>query len=428
MAWPLSNPVLPLLVAGLVTLGVSGWLWGRRVGRPWLEALRTPLTAGTRHRRLPGFGPDLHDLRPIAREAVIDAMQEGVLVLDRGGRVVDLNPAARGLVAAADGAGSGRLLEELLRRHAELLELLPPRLSSFRSRIEIGHRTLELRSSPLAHRGAPAGRLLVVGDVTAAARSEAELRRAKRAAEAADRAKGQFLAAMSHELRSPLTAVIGYADLLASGALGELNEEQREHTTEILGAGKRLLGVITDVLDYAHLEGGRERPVAVRVDAVVLAREVAEGCRARLTGPDRSFRLELPPEPLWLSTDASKLRRILAHLLANAEKFTSHGSIVLRLRRDGDGALFEVADSGIGIPAEQQRLIFEAFAQGDAGDARRFGGSGLGLAICRRYSELIGAELDLRSVVGEGSSFTLRLPAGEGARAQTAASGRVTIA
>jgi signal transduction histidine kinase len=241
----------------------------------------------------------------------------------------------------------------------------------------------------------------------------AELEQAKAAAEKANEAKSQFLANMSHELRTPLNSLLILARMLADNVGGNLNAKQIKFAQTIHASGLDLLSLINDLLDLAKIESGA-------IIALNVAPARFEELRADL---ERTFRqvahhkgLEFsisirPGLPATLRTDAGRLKQVLKNLLANAFKFTSRGSVSLRIAPEGEGQVaFTVSDTGIGIAPEKQDLIFEAFRQADGSTSRIYGGTGLGLSISRELTRLLGGELRLASVPGEGSAFMLVLP------------------
>ena len=246
--------------------------------------------------------------------------------------------------------------------------------------------------------------------------TQKKLQTAKLAAEEANRVKSSFLASMSHELRTPLNAIIGYSDLLAEdiadlGEAGLLGDIQR-----IQNAGTQLLGIISDILDISKIEAGQIEVSAewFSIEDMLSMLESIYQMHFEGRGNQLSFVYEGKLGEMY--TDYHKLQQILTNLLSNANKFTDHGRVTLFVQRitreNGQPWLqFTIKDTGIGISADKLETIFDPFRQADETMSRKYGGTGLGLAICRRFSEILGGTVDVESVLGEGSVFTVRLPA-----------------
>ncbi|HJR62380.1 MAG TPA: HAMP domain-containing sensor histidine kinase [Gemmatimonadaceae bacterium] len=242
----------------------------------------------------------------------------------------------------------------------------------------------------------------------AAARREAV--QARQVADAASRAKSDFLATMSHELRTPLNAIIGYNSLLMDGVPEPVTERQRQQLGRVSAAARHLLMLIDEVLTLSRLDVGKESvsitPIRVRDaldEAAVMIEPLARDKGLR-------FDVEPPADEIAIETDVGKLRQALVNLLTNALKFTDEGSVVLSARPDGDAVCFEVRDSGIGIAPEHLDRIFDSFWQVKQSTTRIVGGAGLGLSVTRRIAEALGGDVRVDSVLGKGSVFTLRLP------------------
>jgi PAS domain S-box-containing protein len=238
-------------------------------------------------------------------------------------------------------------------------------------------------------------------------------RDARREAERANLVKSQFLGVMSHELRTPLNAVVGYTELLLLEIKGPLAPEQRAQLERIRTAASVQMQLIEEILAYARIEAGREEVRMGPADLSRIVEEVAELLRPMATPHDIALRLDLPTDPVQVVSDSAKLRQILLNLGGNAVKFTAQGEVEFRIWREPRIIAVSVRDTGPGIPKAKQRYIFEPFAQLDQAHTREHGGTGLGLAITQRLARLLGGEVHLDSVVGQGSTFTLVLPNGE---------------
>lgn len=229
-------------------------------------------------------------------------------------------------------------------------------------------------------------------------------------AQALERVRDRFLQTMSHELRTPLHAILGFAQLLEDGISGTLNRDQRDHVRDIRDAGRRLLSLINDVLDVASLDLGTWRSVPEPLDVAELAADVLE--EVRRTGDVRDLALRLDaPEPVTVAADARSARLILLHLLANAVQYTDRGSVTVTVRAEPPGAVIAVTDTGIGIDPRDHRRLFDDFVQLRQRSGRLPTGTGLGLPLVRRLLDQMGGTIEVTSASGEGSTFTVRLPA-----------------
>ena len=268
---------------------------------------------------------------------------------------------------------------------------------------------VEYRQSPL-----PAGGFVsTYTDVSEEKRLQEQLQLAKAKAEEADAAKSHFLAAMSHEIRTPMNGVIGVVELLRATPLGD---EQRQMVDIVRQSGITLLDVINDILDYSKIEAGR---MTIEETEFALG-EVVESTAAVIGGHTKSKFLDIscsvdPAIDAVLLGDPIRVRQIILNLMGNAIKFTERGLVAVRAKveaktDDQMTVLFEVSDTGIGIPADKQTKLFEAFTQADYSTTRRFGGTGLGLSISKNLARLMGGEIGVVSTPGEGSTFWFRIP------------------
>ncbi|MEO1095764.1 MAG: ATP-binding protein [Cyanobacteria bacterium J06638_28] len=239
------------------------------------------------------------------------------------------------------------------------------------------------------------------------------LRDALAAAQTANLAKSEFLATMSHELRTPLTCIIGMSATLLRWSFGELSPRQRNYLTTIHESGDRLLELINDILEMAKIESGRTVLEIDSFSLTALAQQVVESFRqqARDSDLDLTFESGLLAGQDHFVGDSRRIQQILSNLLSNALKFTGrHGQVHLRIRRENHVAVFQVEDTGIGIPESQVPLLFEKFQQLETSRQRQYQGTGLGLALTKQLAELHGGTIAVNSRVDVGSVFTVRIP------------------
>lgn len=227
-------------------------------------------------------------------------------------------------------------------------------------------------------------------------------------AEDADRDRAAFLAAVSHELRSPMNAILGFADLLIQEVDGPLSEEAREEVAQIRASGEHLSLLIQDILELSALESGQLRLTRSRTSVSALVGAVVREARVALAGRPVTLRLDAGSEVV-AEIDERRMRQVVGNLVGNAVKFTAEGEVVVSVGTDGATCTIRVRDTGPGISDEERALVFDEFKQTRAERSRRRG-TGLGLAIARRLVLLHGGTLDLESAVGRGSVFTVRLP------------------
>jgi two-component system, sensor histidine kinase and response regulator len=351
---------------------------------------------------------------------MLEQTREALCLLDSARRLLFANPALGELVGAPPEQLAGTPLDAWLEAGpeplAEVLQRLqgrPGQWVEWRCRSRAGaEKWLLLSARPLPGGGDEAPWLLILDDVSERVAVQERLAQALRRAEEANRAKGEFLARMSHEVRTPLNAIIGMTNLVLQGGL---SERQRSYLEKVSHSGRLLLGILNDILDFSKIEAGRlemER-IPFRLDEVLdeIGNEMA------LKAEEKGVEFLLFAEPgvtNELLGDPLRLSQILLNLANNAVKFTDQGEVVVGVRQLAAEAgrvqlQFNVRDTGIGMTPEQQQGLFHSFVQAHSGISRCYGGSGLGLAICKRLAEMMDGEVAVESHPGEGSLFSVRL-------------------
>ena len=369
---------------------------------------------------------------------IVETIHDPLVVLTPDLRVQVVNPVFYETFRVAPEETTGLLIYELgngqwdiPELHTLLEEILPENENFNGYEVvhefeDLGERVMLLNARRLDHLQLI---LLVITDITdrrqaealRAAKEEAEEAReeAEEAREAAEEAreeaeeaslvKSQFLATMSHELRTPLTGVIGLADLLETDVLGPTTVRQKETLSRIRRSAWHLVRIIDEILAYARSETGRTEVRRERVPVTQVVRDIVEMLEPVSEEHEASLRLTVPDEPVFVVTDRGKLTQIVTNLVGNAMKFSGSPANI-RLGVDDDWIQISVEDAGPGIAADRQEEIFEPFTQLDNSTTREKGGTGVGLTIARRHARLLGGDVEVESVVGEGSTFSLRLP------------------
>jgi PAS domain S-box-containing protein len=356
-------------------------------------------------------------------EALVKNSPVAIVTHDLDNNIVSWNPAAESLfgyredeaisVNTIDLISNGSIDEEMSNNFKKGADGGRVKTVTQRFRKDGSPVDVELLSLPVVMEGKQVGLVSIYHDIT-------ELLKARHEAEAANDAKSAFLATMSHEIRTPMNGVIGMTSLLLDT---ELDPEQRDFTETIRNSGEALLTVINDILDFSKIEAGKmeleEQPFDLR-DCLESSLDLLK-LNASDKGVELAYQMNTDV-PSVIVGDITRLRQILINLLNNGLKFTEQGEVVLSvsteavpIKKDGPYTLhFSVCDTGIGIPQDRVDRLFQAFSQVDASTSRKYGGTGLGLAISKRLSELMGGEMWVESVEGEGTTFHFTVNAQSG--------------
>ena len=383
-------------------------------------------------------------------DAVLEVALDCVILMDEAGRIVQFNPAAERTFGHSTAEAVGTELANLIipaRKRASYRTALARYLmmgdtANFNRRLELvavrrgGEEfPVEVAIAPISSEGAPMF-ACYMRDITARKQAERELHKSRdaerqnaeqlaelvdelritqRQAEAATRAKSEFLASMSHELRTPLNAIILYSELLQEEASDEGDQSSIPDLQRIRSAGKHLLDLINGILDLSKIEAGKMSLALETFDVNMMVDELVDTVGPLVYKNGNTFAVETDGAIGTMFGDLTKTRQVLLNLLSNAGKFTRDGAITLAIRRSiSDDGLpcveFVVTDTGVGMTPEQSRKVFDPFTQADVTTTRKYGGTGLGLAIVSRFCDLMGGTVAVDSRPGEGSRFTVRLP------------------
>jgi PAS domain S-box-containing protein len=391
------------------------WIWARTFSAP------TETGGAT---RLIGIAQDVTERKQAEKmraflASIVESSDDSIIGTDLDGRILSWNQGAEQLF--------GFTAEEAIGKHITLLFPASHRADYLNSlkKIRRQEHIERFESVRVGKNGIPidvsvilspirdtSGRLQGVSaiyrDITASKQADAELVKAKEAAESASRAKSTFLATMSHEIRTPMNGILGMTELVLDS---ELTSEQRDNLELVHLSAESLLTVINDILDFSKIEAGKLEFESISFDLRDRLGEIMQtmGFRAHQKGLELIYDVH-PDVPVALAGDPGRLRQILVNLVGNAIKFTEQGQILVNVELESispDTACvhFSVRDTGVGIPAEHQKKIFEAFSQADQSMTRKYGGTGLGLTICSRLVEMMSGRIWVVSQAGQGSTF-----------------------
>lgn len=356
----------------------------------------------------------------------LENMREGIAVFGADGRLQLTNPQLATLWDLDDTAFEpGARLPDVIQSIGMKMAANDEKWSQRRERIasEILGRTLNsgrvdlINGRVLAFANVPlpdGASLVSYGDITDSFRVEEALRQRARTLAEADRMKTEFIANVAMEVRTPLNTIHGFADILRQEMFGELNKRQLEYTNGIVDTSEKMMGVVTDILDLATIEAGRMElnkdtvdPHAILVDAFNVVKEQAKKKNIKVD-------FDCPPDIGWIAADAKRLTQVVFNLLTNAITFTPKlGHVTLAAGRDGDMVEISVSDSGPGIPKDERDRVMQPF-QRIKSDDHQGGGPGLGLTIVKRFVELHGGTIEIRSNKSRGATVVCRIPAGDG--------------
>jgi PAS domain S-box-containing protein len=466
-----------ILLVGLISVGILAmavFLLAGRITRPILALAQTAsqvaagdltlTTSVSREDELGALGQAFNQMTEQLRvlyqsleerlRTVVSNAPIVLFALDKEGRFTLSEGKGLEALGLTPGQAVGQSIFEVYRDVPQILENVRWAMAgeAFYTTVELGEVTFEVWYGPMYDQaGEINGVIGVATDITERRRVEAELQKAKEAAETANLAKSQFLANMSHELRTPLNAIIGYSEILREEAEELGQSEFIPDLQKISTAGKHLLALIREILDLSKIEAGKMSLYLETFDISSLVEDVVTTIQPLVQQNDNRLIIHCANDLGVMRSDLTKVRQMLINLLSNAAKFTEHGTVTLtvewkngsetepqqaeaevplarttpaspeQVRRNKIDStplrlpptsviLFKVSDTGIGMAPEEMEHIFQAFTQADASTTRKYGGTGLGLAISRRFCQLLGGDITVESEPGQGSTFTLWLP------------------
>jgi signal transduction histidine kinase/ActR/RegA family two-component response regulator len=354
------------------------------------------------------------DFIPITGTAVIEAMEDLVVVLDNQNRIIDINVSALNILSKRYGQVIGQEIETAV-EHIGVNEEwgVTGRSNKISINLKDEKKYYDIKRSPLYDkRNHIIGRFIVLRDITNLEKIIKELEEAKYKAEEANKAKSEFLATISHEIRTPINGIIGMTELLKSAIL---SEEEKENLKVLEHLAESLLNIISDILDFSKIEAGRMVLQQRNIDIRELIADIVKSFS--YTEKRQQVRLNCYIDehvPNIIYTDPARLKQILVNLLSNAFKFTEKGEIEIHIEniKEQDHEvllLFSVTDTGIGIAKDKLKTLFQSFHQVDSTSKRKYGGTGLGLAIVKKIVELMGGKIGVESEEGSGSKFSFEI-------------------
>ncbi len=344
-----------------------------------------------------------------------DAVNDPILIIDVTGEITQTNASAAKLLGELSDAEVAALKKEFVVTRKALQDSVQPQgVRDIAVQNKVYRMSMDLVPGAEDH---DERFVSVLTDVTTLVEAKLAIRRsnealmlARDAAVTASRAKSAFMSSMSHEFRTPLNAILGYAELMHDLAVDRSDETATKDLSRIIASAQHLLNLISDVLDIAKVEAGRASLELETFPVKPLLQEIVTTLQPLAGNQNNSIDVQIDEGINKIASDPTKLRQILLNLVGNACKFTRNGTITVQVCADDDDKFinFVITDTGIGICEEKLNVIFDAFEQGDAGG--KFGGTGLGLAISKRLAELLGGNISAQSQVNIGSTFTLRIP------------------
>lgn len=357
------------------------------------------------------------DLIPIAREAVIESMDDLIIVLDTQNRIIDLNSSGRNIFGKGYENSIGLPISEVLKDQKLLFEENPGKLKyneEVTLKIDDKRNYYEMKVSPLFNKkNVLVGSFIILSDITDLKVTMEELNNAKVVAESANRAKSEFLATMSHEIRTPINGIIGMAELLESA---NLTTQEKENLDTLKYSADSLLHIINEILDFSKIEAGKMEIENIGFNLRNLILHISKTFSSNRKQDQISFTYQVDESvPEFMLGDYQKLRQVLTNLLSNAFKFTEKGKIEIKvdcIRNSSIDTLlmFSVSDTGIGISQNKINSLFQSFHQLDSSTTRKYGGTGLGLSIVKNLIELMGGSIEAQSEEGKGSRFLFEIP------------------